>query len=161
MAKVDWAKREAFAQAYAEHGNASRAARQAGVPEQSAHSMGYKWLRDQRVVELVRDAMNDRLKALGPVAIGVVRDIMLSDQVSAQTRLHAARDILDRLGWVPPRRVIHEDRTEKSVEEMTRAELEYLVAGLPDTNADDEEAYFASCDHDALQAHDGYRQGAR
>ncbi len=123
--------------------------------------MGYKWLRDRRVVEMVRDAMNDRLKALGPLAIGVVRDIMLSDQVSAQTRLHAARDILDRLGWVPPRRVIHEDHAEKSVEEMTRAELEYLVAGLPGTNADDEEAYLPDCERDALLTHDGYRQGAR
>lgn len=161
MAKADWIKREALAQAYAEHGNASRAARQAGVPDQSAHSMGYKWLRDQRVVEMVRDAMNDRLKALGPLAIGVVRDIMLSEQVSAQTRLHAARDVLDRLGWVPPRRVIHEERTEKSVEEMTRAELEYLVAGLPGTDTDEEEAYRPNYEHDALLAHDGYRQGAR
>lgn len=161
MAKADWIKREAFARAYADCGNASQAARQAGVPEQSAHSMGYKWLRDRRVVEMVRDAMNDRLKALGPLAIGVVRDIMLSDQVSAQTRLHAARDILDRLGWVPPRRVIQEDCVEKSVEEMTQAELEYLVAGQPHTDADGDESYRSAYGHDALLAHDGYRQGAR
>lgn len=153
MARADWAKREAFAQAYAEHGNASRAARQAGVPEQSAHSMGYRWLRDQRVVELVRDAMNDRLKALGPMAIGVVRDIMLSDQVSPQTRLHAARDILDRLGWVPPRRVILEERAEKSIEEMTRAELEYLVHGMNGEDAPDEEPDWLSFEHDGGTGH--------
>lgn len=157
MAKADWAKREAFARVYAECGNASRAARQAGVPEQSAHSMGYRWLRDERVVELVREAMNDRLKALGPLAIGVMRDIMLSDQVSPQTRLHAARDILDRLGWVPPRRVIQEESAGKSIQEMTRAELEYLVAGFPGSDADDEEAHQLPHERDALMVREGHQ----
>lgn len=154
MAKIDTAKREAFARAYAYCGNASRAARQAGVPDQSAHSMGYKWLRDQRVVELVRDAMNDRLKALGPLAIGVVRDILLSEQVSAQTRLHAARDILDRLGWVPPRRVIQEERVQKSVKEMSRAELEELVGSMTGVDADyDDDGWTAGDGSGALTAY--------
>lgn len=75
---------------------------------------------------------------------------MLSDQVSAQTRLHAANDILDRLGWVPPRRVIQDDRVDVSVQEMTRAELDYLVAELPDNDVDDEETYESRYEHDAL-----------
>lgn len=81
------------------------------------------------MVELVRDAMNDQIKALGPLAIGVVRDILLSEQVSAQTRLHAARDVLDRLGWVPPRRVLHQTAEEKPIGQMSRLELERLVDG--------------------------------
>ena len=69
MAQADWQKRQQFAVSYAELGNATQAALQAGVPKPSAHSMGYRWLRDPAVVDLVRDAMNERLKALGPLAI--------------------------------------------------------------------------------------------
>ena len=44
MARADWVKRRAFAQAYAAGGNATQSALQAGVPKSSAHSMGYRWL---------------------------------------------------------------------------------------------------------------------
>lgn len=104
MAKPDLAKRQAFACAYAEIGNATQAALRAGVPQSSAHSMGYRWLRYDRVVGMVKEAMDKRLKALGPVALDVVRDILLSDRVAPQTRLQAARDVLDRIGWAGFRR---------------------------------------------------------
>jgi phage terminase small subunit len=58
MAKPDLAKRQAFACAYAELGNATQAALRAGVPQSSAHSMGYRWLRDDRVVGMVKEAMD-------------------------------------------------------------------------------------------------------
>lgn len=78
MAKVDWAKRTAFATAYAECGNATKSAQVAGVPKSSAHSMGYRWLRDPHVVQMIRDAMNDQLKSLGPVALRVIQDVLMS-----------------------------------------------------------------------------------
>ena len=129
MAKPDLAKRQAFAVAYAELGNATQAALHAGVPQSSAHSMGYRWLRDDRVVAMIREAMDDRLKALGPLAIKVVKDIMLSEHASPQTRLQAARDVLDRLGWVPPRRAEIVPDGPPEVEEMSLAELEEFVSG--------------------------------
>ncbi len=129
MPKLDIKKRSTFAIAFAEHGNATKAALQAGVPQSSAHSMGYRWLRDERVVALIREAMDDRLKALGPVALEVVRDILLSDQVAPQTRLQAARDVLDRLGWVPPRRAEIEPDAPCALEEMSLNELEELASG--------------------------------
>ena len=129
MAKVDLAKRTAFATAFAELGNATQAALQAGVPQSSAHSMGYKWLRDDRVVALVREAMDDRLKALGPLAIRVVKDIMLSEHASPQTRLQAARDVLDRLGWVPPKRAEMAADAPSEIEEMSLQELQEIVSG--------------------------------
>ena len=152
MPKRDLAKRLAFAAAYAELGNATQAARAAGVPAGSAHSMGYKWLRDPAIVEQVREAMNDRLKALGPVAIDVIRDILLSTQVSPQTRLAAARDILDRLGWIPPKRVEAQETVPHFAEEMSLAELEAVVSGLPGVRLDDaslrELATLDQCDNE-------------
>ena len=129
MAKPDFQKRAAFACAYAELGNATQAALSAGVPQSSAHSMGYRWLRDDRVVIMIREAMDDRLKALGPLAIKVVKDIMLSEHASPQTRLQAARDVLDRLGWVPPRRAETVDPTPLELHEMTISQLEEMTSG--------------------------------
>ncbi len=119
----------AFATAYAEVGNATQAAISAGVPRSSAHSMGYRWLRDDRVVAMIREAMDDRLKALGPLAIKVVKDIMLSEHASPQTRLQAARDVLDRLGWVPPKRAQVANDAPSELEEMSIQELEEMVSG--------------------------------
>ncbi|WP_321830283.1 terminase small subunit [Thalassovita sp.] len=132
MAKTDWVKRQAFAEAYVRCGNASKAARMAGVPQGSAHSMGYKWLRDVGVVEMIRSAMNDELKALGPSAITVLRDLMASDATPASVRLQAARDVLDRTGWTAPKRPEPvEQSQERPLIEMSRYELETLVSGHP------------------------------
>lgn len=129
MPKADLTKRRAFAEAYAQSGNATQAALLAGVPQGSAHSMGYRWLRNSDVVALVRQALDDRLKSLGPPAIQTIHNILLSDQVAPQTRLQAARDVLDRLGWVPPKRgEITSGRAEEQLEHLTREELERIVA---------------------------------
>ncbi|MEX5563578.1 terminase small subunit [Pseudophaeobacter sp. 1A16562] len=139
MAKPDWEKRARFAEAYADSGNATQAALSAGVPQSSAHSMGYRWLRDPQVTEMIRNAMNDRLKALGPQAVGVIKELLLSDNVSPQLRLQAARDVLDRLGWVPPKRPdpIREP-AERELTELSRYELETLASGNPYVRLDDE-----------------------
>lgn len=139
MAKADWAKRQAFADAYARCGNATRPARSAGVPASSAHSMGYKWLRDVAVTEMVRAALNDQLKSLGPCAVAVIKDLMLSGSTPASVRLQAARDILDRLGWVPPKRPdpVQEPK-ERDLVELSRYELETLASGNPNVMLDDE-----------------------
>ena len=132
MAKADWDKRRAFALAYVACGNATQSALAAGVPDGSAHSMGYRWLRDARVIELIRDAMNDRLKALGPLALQVIQDILLSEHATPQTRLQAARDILDRLGWVPPKRAeAVKPAQRRELVEMTLEELEVMASGDP------------------------------
>jgi hypothetical protein len=79
---------------------------------------------------MIRDEMNDRLKALGPTAIGVVQQVLLSDHAPPQVRLQAARDVLDRLGWVPPKRPEPvAPSAPKALEELSRAELESMVSG--------------------------------
>lgn len=137
MARLDVAKRLEFANAYAELGNATQAAIRAGVPQSSAHSMGYRWLRDERVASMVRDAIDDRLKTLGPLAVGVLEELMVSNHVSPQTRLQAARDVLDRLGWVPPRRAERLPDEPEALEEMSLAQLHRLVSGQPGVKLDE------------------------
>ncbi len=88
--RADIEKRTEFALAYAELGNATQAALRAGVPRSSAHSMGYRWLRDDRVVAMIRDAIDERLKALGPLALRVIEDILRSESASPQS-IHPAR----------------------------------------------------------------------
>lgn len=139
MAKADWEKRAKFAEAYADSGNATQSALYAGVPQSSAHSMGYRWLRDPQVTEMVRDAMNDRLKALGPQAVRVVEQILLSEDAGLQLRLQAARDVLDRLGWVPPKRPEPvANAGVRALEEYSLEELETLASGSPYFRLDDE-----------------------
>lgn len=138
MAKADWVKRQAFAEAFACCGNATQAARMAGVPATSAHSMGYKWLRDVAVIDLIRSALNDQLKSLGPSAVGVIKEIMQSDTVPASVRLQAARDVLDRLGWVAPKRPDPVGQNqERDLIELSRYELETLASGNPNVMLDD------------------------
>ena len=130
MARADWAKRRAFARAYADRGNATQSALRAGVPRSSAHSMGYRWLRDREVVALIREELDGEVRFLRPLAVSVLRQLLLCDRTPASTRLQAARDVLDRLGWVPPKR---QDPVEegggRELTEMSLEELEVYVSG--------------------------------
>jgi len=130
MATVDETKRRAFARHFALNGNATAAAKAAGVPENSAHSMGYRWLRNESVVGMVREELDTLLRELAPLSIGVLRGLMEDEKASAATRLAAARDVMDRLGWVPPKRSeMKVDVTKKDLLDLTREELEILAAG--------------------------------
>lgn len=131
MPAADWEKRSVFARTYAACGNGTQAAIAAGVPETSAAVMAHRWLRNTEIVALVRDELDTRLRDLGPVAVDVVRQIMLDPAASPQTRLTAARDILDRLGWVPPRRaeVSLYQALPSAIDELSREELMAIAYG--------------------------------
>lgn len=129
MALPDIHKRQLFASEYALSGNASDAARKAGVPVASAHSMGYKWLRNPEVIEFVRKEIDCRLRDLAPIAVGVLQELMTNEATPPQTKLSAARDLLDRLGWVPPKRVDTINNFEnKDLTQLTRQELEKIAS---------------------------------
>ena len=104
MPAIDLEKRRNFAREYALTSNGTEAARRAGVPEDSAAQQAYKWLRNPDVLGLVREEVDCRLRDLGPIAVDTVRDILLDPKSPARVRLSAAQDVLDRLGWVPPKR---------------------------------------------------------
>lgn len=130
MPVADENKRRAFARHFALHGNATAAAKAAGVPTSSAHSVGYKWLRHAAVVSLIREELDALMRELSPIAISVLRRIMEDEKVSSATRLAAARDVMDRLGWVPPKRSeLKVELRNKPLTEMTREELERIAAG--------------------------------
>lgn len=130
MARPDWKKRGIFARVYAISGNATQAALAAGVPSASAHSMGYKWLKNTDILALIREELDARLRDLGPVAVDVVRQVMLDPAASPQTRLTAARDVLDRLGWVPPKRTeASMYQAPPTIDELSREELMAIAYG--------------------------------
>ena len=131
----DLVKRRQFASEFAASGNATRSAMKAGVPSGSAHSMGYRWLRTPEVAAMIREELDANLKTLGPAAVAVLHELLENPETPPQVRLSAARDVLDRLGWVPPKRAeMVDDRSLKPVYKLTRAELEAIVAqGSADT----------------------------
>jgi len=63
------------------------------------------------------------------LAVSVIKEIMLDPNASPQTRLTAARDALDRLGWVPPKRaeIAPMAPAQRSPESLTREELEEII----------------------------------
>ena len=128
MPALDLNKRRRFVNEYAISGNGAEAARRAGVPERSAHAMAYKWLRNPDIIALLRDELDAQIRELGPLAVSVIKEIMLDPNASPQTRLTAARDMLDRLGWVPPKRAeMAPEITQKPVDRLTREELEEII----------------------------------
>ena len=126
MASADWAKRQAFAKEYAVSGNGTHAAIAAGVPASSAHAVAYKWLRNPEIIVLIRKEIDSRMRGLAPVAIEVIQAIMIDPKTPANTRLNAARDILDRLGWVPPKKSSISIRDETN--DLTKLTIEELTA---------------------------------
>lgn len=132
MPVLDVAKRERFIEAYVRHGNATQAAREAGVPAKGARVTAYRWLRDPRVAQAVRSEIDRVIADYGPMAVKVLADLMRDPEVPSQVRAGCARDLLDRAGHIPPKRVdVSFDWATKPLEKMTRAELEALAAGSP------------------------------
>lgn len=57
-------KQEAFCQCYARHGNATRAAKEAGYSEKTAHAIGHALLNKAEIIERIAIIRTDRWKAL-------------------------------------------------------------------------------------------------
>lgn len=131
MPACDWEKRAKFAKEYALSNNATDAAKKAGVPATSAHSVAYKWLRNPEIIAMVKEEIDVAMRALGPSAVSVIRDLMLDPDAPPRTRLAAAKDVMDRLGWVPPKRAdISISSPQKALTQMSRDELEALAAKI-------------------------------
>lgn len=129
MAAPDLTKRQAFVEAYVLSGNATDAARRAGVPASSASVMGHKWLRTPEVASAIRQAVERQLAELAPIAVNVVRQLLQDTQFPPSVRLAAARDLLDRARFLPPKRLdVGVGVMGKLGAELTRAELERLVS---------------------------------
>lgn len=129
MPSRDDEKRLSFARAYSRGASGKEAAIEAGVPVPSAAVMATKWLKDPHVIELIRGEVNSLVAQLSPLAIRTLRELISSPNTPPSTRLQASRDILDRAGLVPPKRSELDLKVEsKSIDMLTRAELEEIVA---------------------------------
>ena len=129
MPTLDPVKRKAFAQLYVSTGNATKAAIGAGYPAGSAAVTAHRWLRNPAVLALLRDEIDLYLRNLAPTALKALRHLVECPDTPPQTRLAAARDILDRVGFVAPKRSeLVATLTEKSVHQLSRAELERIAA---------------------------------
>jgi len=132
MAALDFSKRAHFVESYARHGNATRAAREAGVPAKGARVTAHRWLRDPRMALAIRTEIERVIADHGPMAVKVLADLMQDPEVPPQVRASCARDLLDRAGHIPPKRMeVAFDWATKPFEKMTRAELEAIAAGRP------------------------------
>jgi hypothetical protein len=130
MALPNIAKRQTFVQHYAASGNATRAAIAAGCPGGSASVTAHRWLRNPAVLALLRDEINLYLRDLAPGALNALRHLVECPDTPPQTRLAAARDILDRVGFVAPKRAeLAVTVADKSLNELSREELERIAGG--------------------------------
>ena len=129
MPALDPIKRKMFTQLYVSTGNATQAAIGAGCPAGSAAVTAHRWLRNPAVLTLLRDEIDLYLRNLAPTALKALRHLVECPDTPPQTRLAAARDILDRVGFVAPKRSeLVATLTEKSVHQLSRAELERIAA---------------------------------
>ena len=130
-------KRQLFAREFVACGNATKAARRAGVSAGSAHTMGHRWKNDPNVIAMIQEEVATALKELAPMALSAVRHLIASPETPPSVRLAAARDVLDRIGHVPPKRSEVSVKTDNTdISKLSRAELERIAGTLADAASD-------------------------
>lgn len=109
-------------------GNATEAARLAGYSEKSAGEIGYQLLQKPHVQQALREANQKTVcGSLAAKAVQVLKDILEDEDASPRLRLDAAKTVLDRAGYVPPKAEEQDYSAEKDLTEMTVQELEQFI----------------------------------
>lgn len=78
----------------------------------------------------LRQLMVDKLAAMAPAAVKTLSGLMDDEDASPKIRLDAAKTILDRAGFVPPKAMEAPMVGEKALHEMSRDELAARVRQL-------------------------------
>ena len=74
---------------------------------------------------MLREELDTQIRDLAPLAITTLRRLLVDEDTPPSVRLAAARDALDRVGFVPPKREEREGlMVNKAPAEMTTEELE-------------------------------------
>jgi len=116
-------QQETFIEQYCLHGNASRAAEQAGYshPKQRGYELKNKFASEieERTKKMIKDAVPSAMRMLQRLA---------EEAESESVRLGAVKDILDRAGLKPTEKIQQEisQVEQKSTEELQK-ELEALL----------------------------------
>ena len=108
-------------------GNATQAAKAAGVSDVSASTVGYRL--KNRLTKEIDKAQREALKGYAPKAITQIQNLA-ENAVSENVRLSANRDLLDRAGYKPVERSEVTEVTDisnMSTDEI-QAELDSLYA---------------------------------
>jgi phage terminase small subunit len=121
-----------FVAAFVESGDAHQAALSAGYAAATARTAGTEILGIPHVAQAVAQAVRERLVVSAPMALRVIEMLMNNDTISPKVRLDAAKAVLDRAGFVPPRPRNESNSGEKSLHEMSVDELRDMAAKLED-----------------------------
>ncbi|WOI91339.1 terminase small subunit [Streptococcus intermedius] len=115
-----------------------QAARYAGYSEKSADTQAYNNMKNVEILELVDELLNTeksllkrRFSGLASIAVDKTLDILRDEDAPAQSRLNAAKMILDYAGMEEPKRVnVTADVTTQSnpLEGLTTDELRKLIS---------------------------------
>lgn len=117
-------RREKWLEEYCTHGDAARAARNAGYKYDTDADFRKEGSRLKKALEgeIARE-MEGRMGDKGPRALQVVEDLMRQSN-SDTVRLAAAKDLLDRSGYKPVERI------DVSTEQRSVEEIESRIIGL-------------------------------
>jgi phage terminase small subunit len=109
-------------------GNASEAARLAGYSEKTASEQGHQLLQKAHVIGAITEANHALISSTMATKSAALLEKFVDDEtVSARVRLDAAKTILDRAGYIPPKAAVPED-DEKPMEEWSVVELEEFIS---------------------------------
>jgi hypothetical protein len=117
---------EAFVANYVRLSDLPMAVAAAGVVLET----GRRWLRQPEVLLAVHIEVAKRLQASAPIAVRVLEDIFTDTTVSARVRVDAAKAVLDRAGYAPPRAAPPVHGPQLTLTEMSLGELRALAATL-------------------------------
>ena len=116
LAHIRSPKRLKFIEEYVTHGNAVRAAREAGYDRGDPIKLKNhaKTLKNKLKLE-IEAQFREKMETGGPKAYNVMEDLLNSE--SDSVRYNAAKDLLDRAGHKPIERIEH-THEHRSVQEM-------------------------------------------
>ena len=104
-----------------------RAAELAGIASPRTHATRY--VHNIHVQRAIMEGLTKRLAMEGaPLAYNLLVKVVSDDAVSSRVRVDAAKALLDRAGFVPPKASDPVDATEKDLSKMSRDELKAFVA---------------------------------
>lgn len=109
-------------------GHATKAALLAGYSENSAAEQGSQLLQKPHILEAIREANRQAITGrMATKSAALLERIVDDETVSDRIRLDAAKTILDRAGYIPPKATDPDDDSNKPMEEMSYDELMALV----------------------------------
>jgi hypothetical protein len=117
---------EAFVASYAQFGDLALAVAAAGVVPET----GRRWLRQPEILFAIHVETVKRLQSSAPIAAQVLEEIFKDASVSARVRVDAAKAVLDRAGYAPPKAAAPAHGRQVTLTEMSIEELRALADTL-------------------------------